>query len=78
MIRPKRLQKGDTVGVVAPASPPDLKHLHQAIPFLNQQLGLQVKIGAHVTRPVCWRIAVCKKVISLYPQKTFGFSLMME
>ncbi|SEH69270.1 muramoyltetrapeptide carboxypeptidase [Halobacillus karajensis] len=49
MIRPKRLQKGDTVGVVAPASPPDLKHLHQAIPFLNQQLGLQVKIGAHVS-----------------------------
>ena len=49
MIRPKRLQKGNTVGVIAPSSPPDLHHLEQAIPFLEQQLGLHVKIGAHVS-----------------------------
>jgi muramoyltetrapeptide carboxypeptidase len=46
-IRPKRLQKGDTVGVIAPASPPDLEKLQRALPFL-EELGLKVKVGKHV------------------------------
>ncbi|MFC3884086.1 LD-carboxypeptidase [Bacillus songklensis] len=46
-IRPKKLQKGDTVGVIAPASPPDLEKLQRALPFLGE-LGLNVKVGKHV------------------------------
>ncbi len=46
-VRPERLQKGDTVGVIAPASPPDMEKLKHAIPFL-EELGLNVKVGKHV------------------------------
>ncbi|ARI75587.1 S66 peptidase family protein [Halobacillus mangrovi] len=49
MILPKRLQKGDTVGVIAPASPPNLKNLEQAIPFL-ENLGLNVKVAPNVSK----------------------------
>ncbi|MGI8313885.1 S66 peptidase family protein [Halobacillus mangrovi] len=49
MILPKRLQKGDTVGVIAPASPPNLENLEKAIPFL-ENLGLQVKVGPNVSK----------------------------
>ncbi|WP_431800466.1 S66 peptidase family protein [Halobacillus andaensis] len=48
MIYPKRLTPGDTVGVIAPASPPDLHFLHKSVPFLNE-LGLHVKIAPHVS-----------------------------
>ncbi|MCP3030276.1 LD-carboxypeptidase [Halobacillus sp. A1] len=48
MIYPNRLQPGQTVGVIAPASPPDLNHLQRAIPFLNE-LGLHVKVAPHVS-----------------------------
>lgn len=41
---PKRLQRGDTVGVIAPSSPPDLENLKRALPFL-EELGLKVKMG---------------------------------
>ncbi|WP_341201652.1 LD-carboxypeptidase [Planomicrobium okeanokoites] len=44
---PKRLKKGDTVGIVAPSSPPDLKNLKQALPFL-EEMGLKVKMGKSV------------------------------
>lgn len=47
VIRPKRLQKGDTVAVIAPASPPDLEKLQRALPFL-EELGLKIKLGKHV------------------------------
>ncbi|MBN8234226.1 LD-carboxypeptidase [Halobacillus kuroshimensis] len=49
MQKPKRLQKGDTVGVIAPASPPDLTNLSNALPFLHS-LGLNVMIGPNVKR----------------------------
>lgn len=49
MIRPKRLRKGDTVGVIAPASPPNLENLKRAIPFL-ESLGLNVKIAPNVSK----------------------------
>ncbi|MCP3028937.1 LD-carboxypeptidase [Halobacillus sp. A5] len=48
MIYPRRLTPGNTVGVIAPASPPDLSNLHKAIPFFNE-LGLHVKIAPHVS-----------------------------
>ena len=44
---PKRLKKGDTVGVIAPSSPPNLDNLKKALPFL-EELGLKVKMGKSV------------------------------
>ncbi|GEN52473.1 S66 peptidase family protein [Halobacillus faecis] len=49
MIKPKRLNQGDTVGVIAPASPPDLKNLDKGLSFL-ESLGLKVKLGVHVKK----------------------------
>lgn len=49
MIKPGRLNPGDTVGVIAPASPPNLKNLDKALSFL-ESLGLKVKLGAHVKK----------------------------
>ncbi|WP_462409645.1 S66 peptidase family protein [Neobacillus sp. Marseille-QA0830] len=46
-LKPIRLQKGDTVGVIAPASPPDLNDLEKGIQFLKD-LGLNVKIGKNL------------------------------
>ncbi|MFD0048993.1 LD-carboxypeptidase [Actinomycetes bacterium NPDC127524] len=46
-IKPNRLQKGDTVGVIAPASPPNPENLKKSLHFL-EELGLKVKIGQHV------------------------------
>ena len=47
MILPKRLQRGDTVGVIAPASPPNIEQLKRSFIFLRE-LGVNVKIGNHV------------------------------
>ncbi|MDY0409476.1 LD-carboxypeptidase [Virgibacillus soli] len=44
MILPQRLQKGDTVGIIAPAGPPNQKQLKQSYSFF-QELGLHVKLG---------------------------------
>lgn len=41
---PKRLKKGDTVGVIAPSSPPNQENLQKALPFL-EALGLKIKLG---------------------------------
>ncbi|MGE6486825.1 S66 peptidase family protein [Paenisporosarcina sp. NPDC076898] len=46
-IRPLRLQKGDTIGIIAPSSPPNLESLQRSLAFL-EQLGLNVKMGKHV------------------------------
>ncbi|RKQ15631.1 S66 peptidase family protein [Ureibacillus endophyticus] len=46
-IRPKRLQPGDTVGVLAPCSPLAMETLPEKIDFL-EELGLKVKIGKTV------------------------------
>lgn len=46
-IRPKRLQKGDTIGIVSPASPSEEANLQRSLKFL-EQLGLQWKFGKHV------------------------------
>lgn len=47
MILPKSLQPGDTIGVIAPASPPNIPNLKKAIPFF-ENLGLNVKLGKYV------------------------------
>ena len=49
MLLPKALQKGDTIGVIAPASPPNMKRLRNAIPFFTQ-LGLCVKLGKNIEK----------------------------
>ena len=45
-IRPQRLRKGDTVGIVSPSSPPDPESLEKSLGFL-EQLGLKWKFGKH-------------------------------
>lgn len=44
---PKRLEKGDTVGIIAPSSPPNLENLKKALPFI-EGLGLKIKMGKSV------------------------------
>ncbi|ALC87279.1 peptidase S66 [Bacillus sp. FJAT-22090] len=46
-IRPKRLQKGDTIGIIAPSSPPNLKQLNNSLAFLDE-LGLSYQMGKSV------------------------------
>lgn len=43
-IRPKRLQKGDTVGIVSPSSPPGREELEKSLEFLDE-LGLKWKFA---------------------------------
>jgi len=45
--RPTRLQKGDTIGIIAPSSPPNMENLQRSLAFI-EQLGLNVKMGKHV------------------------------
>ncbi|QWC20928.1 LD-carboxypeptidase [Bacillus haikouensis] len=45
VIRARKLIRGDTVGVVAPASPPKQESLGKALSFL-EGLGLKVKLGS--------------------------------
>ncbi|TFD99826.1 S66 peptidase family protein [Jeotgalibacillus salarius] len=47
MILPKALKSGDTVGFIAPASPPDLKNMERSLAFFTS-LGLKVKEGKHL------------------------------
>ncbi|WP_087973616.1 S66 peptidase family protein [Oceanobacillus rekensis] len=47
MIRPNRLKKGDTIGVIAPAGPPDIEKLNRAIPFF-EKMGLHIKLGKNI------------------------------
>lgn len=49
MIKPKRLQPGEMVGVIAPASSPNQEYLERGIGFL-QGLGLKVKVGKNVAK----------------------------
>lgn len=49
MIIPERLQKGDTVGVIAPASPPDETTLHKGITVL-EEIGLNVLVGRNINK----------------------------
>jgi len=50
LIRPKRLQPGDTIGIIAPASaPPDPRNLDRAVAAL-QQLGFKVKLAPNARK----------------------------
>jgi len=46
-IRPQRLQKGDTIGIIAPSSPPNQENLERSLAFL-EQLGLKWRFGKYV------------------------------
>ncbi|MFE8700642.1 LD-carboxypeptidase [Cytobacillus sp. FJAT-54145] len=47
MIKPQSLKRGDTIGILAPASPPNQENLERSLEFLRE-LGLNVKFGQHV------------------------------
>lgn len=47
MIKPKRLKRGDYVGIIAPAGPPDQQRLKKAIPFF-EGMGLRIKLGRNI------------------------------
>ena len=47
MLYPNRLKKGDTIGVIAPAGPPDKEKLLKGISFL-EELGLKMKLGKYI------------------------------
>ncbi|MCF3943775.1 S66 peptidase family protein [Oceanobacillus alkalisoli] len=49
MLLPKALKKGDTIGIIAPASPPNMKRLGKAIPFFTN-FGLRVKVGKNIAK----------------------------
>lgn len=44
------LKRGDTVGVAAPASPPDAEKTKRAARFLTERFGLHVELGASLQR----------------------------
>ncbi|MEH7443740.1 LD-carboxypeptidase [Bacillus sp. JJ1122] len=44
LVKPERLKKGDTVGVIAPASPPNKENLERGLKFFAE-LGLNYKLG---------------------------------
>lgn len=46
MIYPSRLRKGDTVGIISPASPPDEQKIKRGITII-EKLGLKVTFGKH-------------------------------
>ncbi|MFC5590063.1 LD-carboxypeptidase [Sporosarcina soli] len=46
-IRPQRLQQGDTIGIIAPSSPPNQESLEKSLAFL-EQLGLKWRFGKNV------------------------------
>lgn len=46
-MRPPRLQRGDTIGIIAPSSPPNVDQLERSLAFL-EHLGLQWRFGKHV------------------------------
>ena len=46
-VKPQRLRKGDTIGIIAPASPPNQENLQRSFLFL-EELGLKVKLGKHL------------------------------
>ncbi|RDW22249.1 LD-carboxypeptidase [Oceanobacillus arenosus] len=49
MLYPMHLEKGDRIGVIAPAGPPDLEKTSKAISFF-QAMGLQVRFAEHLNR----------------------------
>lgn len=48
-IRPQRLQKGDTIGIIAPSGPPNQESLERSLAFL-EHLGLKWRFGKNVNK----------------------------
>lgn len=48
LVKPERLKKGDTIGIIAPASPPNQENLQRSFSFL-EELGVRIKMGQHVS-----------------------------
>jgi len=48
VLYPNRLRKGDRVGVIAPAGPPDQESLLKGVSFLEKELDLKIKLGKHI------------------------------
>lgn len=51
IIKPKKLNKGDVVGIISPSSPirENLREqFNRGVSFLENELGLRVKIGKHI------------------------------
>ncbi|MDP4084375.1 MAG: LD-carboxypeptidase [Bacillota bacterium] len=51
IIKPMRLKSGDAVGVIAPASPPNMVDLERGICFL-EGMGLKVILGKHLEKSI--------------------------
>jgi muramoyltetrapeptide carboxypeptidase len=50
ILKPRRLRRGDLIGLVAPASPPlDESRLHSGVRYL-ESLGYRVRLGRHLHR----------------------------
>ncbi|UAL53734.1 MULTISPECIES: S66 peptidase family protein [Metabacillus] len=49
MIKPQALKKGDTIGIISPASPPNKENLKRSLSFL-EETGLKFKLGKHIER----------------------------
>ncbi|MEH7389528.1 LD-carboxypeptidase [Bacillus sp. JJ1503] len=47
LIKPRALKAGDTIGIIAPASPPNQENLYRSFAFI-EDLGLKIKLGKHV------------------------------
>ncbi|RYG71314.1 LD-carboxypeptidase [Lentibacillus lipolyticus] len=46
-MKPERLREGDTIGIMAPASPVETTQLHKAMPFFRR-MGLHIKFGTTI------------------------------
>lgn len=49
MIYPEQLYVGDTIGIIAPAGPPNIEQVKKGMLFF-EQLGLKVKLGEHIDK----------------------------
>ncbi len=48
-MKPQHLKTGDTIGIIAPASPIRMERLNRAIPFFKN-MGLNIKLGRHINQ----------------------------
>ncbi len=47
LIKPERLKKGDTIGIISPAGPVNSKKLEKGINYLKS-VGFDIKLGRHI------------------------------
>lgn len=49
LIKPKRLKRGDTIGIVATSGPVDIEKIHKAKAYL-ESIGYRVKLGSNIEK----------------------------